>query len=179
MTGVQRAVNAPRLNFRVTTRHINEAKPKDSSHCMIAEALRDAMPSAEYVSVDLATIRFTDQLAGRRYIYLTPPAAQAALLDFDEGVSVKPFKVTARAAQMVLTGSARKARRAKAESEGKPPPRARATLARAERHDHLDRNLPIKVGGEAPPIGPLASGSGTQSVRKGRRREYGLKALVR
>lgn len=188
MAGRVRAVKAPRLDFAVTAEHIAAGIPKDSAHCMIADALREAMPNADLISADLATIRFTDRLAGRRYIYLTPIPAQQALIAFDQGEPVEPFHVRARAAQMIHTGAARRARRIQAEQDGEPlPEREPAKLVKAAGDSGTGSSVPLKVGGSAPPIGALAGGdtkgmgeSGvTSQYRTGRRREYGLRALVR
>jgi hypothetical protein len=183
MAGKVRAHRAPQLDFAITEDHIQTAIPADSSHCMIADALQAAMPNATYISVDLATIRFTDRLAGRRYIYLTPGVAQEALIAFDQGEPVEPFTIKARAAQMIYTGSAQKARKIQAEdtAEGDPKPkRQRAKLTRDAKG--LSQQSPgIKDGGAAPPVGPLATGTGTNNPpnRRGRRRQFGLRALIR
>ena len=57
---VQKAMTTPRVNVQVTPDIINVAARRDSGHCMIADALRLAVPEAQSVSVDLATIRWTD-----------------------------------------------------------------------------------------------------------------------
>lgn len=59
---------------------------------MIAEAVKNCVPRAKNVSVDLATIRFTDKDTGERYVYQTPAGAQAALVNFDQGNKPEPFK---------------------------------------------------------------------------------------
>lgn len=92
---------APQLNFMVTEEIIATAVPKDSGRCMISDSLKAAMPQARGVESDLATIRFTDQRNGRRYIYLTPIPAQVALLDFDKGERPEPFRIQANAAQII------------------------------------------------------------------------------
>jgi hypothetical protein len=69
---------------------------------MIADAIKEAIPNAQSVAVDLVTIRWTDPVRELRYIYLTPRRAQLALIDFDRGVVPKPFDVQlAGAAQVV------------------------------------------------------------------------------
>jgi hypothetical protein len=183
----RRTDSAPALNFTVTPDIINQSIPRNSSHCMIADALKAAMPNAEYVSVDLATIRFTDRTAGRRYIYLTPRNAQLALIDFDEGRQPEPFKVKARAAQMVHTGAARKAKKIQDEAEeeatGTPKPKRRRAQLVERPPGATDGIVPIKVGGNLPPLGPLAEGMTGNQRRGGRppgmRREFGIHALIR
>jgi hypothetical protein len=134
---------------------------------MIAEAIAAAVPQAKYISVDLATIRFTDPQAGMRYVYLTPRSAQEALLAFDQGEKVEPFKVTLQYAHVLASGNARKAR-----AELKQNPAGGSTI-------------PVRVGGKTPPQGPLYGESKDSPVpsgavtRTGRRREFGLRAIIR
>jgi hypothetical protein len=174
MTRPQPAKFAPVLTFEISAEHIATAIPRDSGHCMIADALAEAYPNATYISVDLATIRFTDPAAGRRYIYLTPNVAQLALIAWDNGEPVEPFKINRlRAAQMVLTGSASRAKRA-ARAADEPKRRESAELYYP--NGVSSGQVPLKIGGEAPPTGPLAVGSGG---RRGKRREYGIRALIR
>lgn len=168
---------SPHVEVKVTQDVIDTAQRRDSSHCMIADAIQNTLPNARYISVDLATIRFTDTLAGKRYVYLTPRAAQTALLAFDQGEKCEPFRFLIRSAHVLVTGSARK---------------ARASLE-PQTKDGL-KGIPERRDGLAPPIGPLAGGSpkrrrpdqdpGTgagspAAVRTGRVRQFGLKALIR
>jgi len=159
-----KGATSPRLIIKVPQDIIETSTQKDSSHCMIAEALARAVPRAKYISVDLATIRFSDPEAGVRYVYLTPRKAQEALLAFDQGERPKPFQIYLEGAHVLPTGNARKAR-------AKLEPRQRGA-----------GTPPVRVGGLAPPIGPLASSgnpnrSGNPAV--GRRREFGLRAIIR
>lgn len=230
---------APQLNFPVTAEIIETAVPKDSAHCMIADGLKAAMPKATDVSVDLATIRFSDRESGRRYIYLTPPVAQVSLLKFDHGEKPEPFVVKAHAAQIIKTAAKRASDRKTAakslalkndskevkgsaglalenepdeptnvrpegtpetiseppalalktdvneapEMEGlalKMPPPERATLMN---NPAGGGTVPIKIGGNAPPLGPLAHGTGTHKVhekyRVGKMRGFGLRVMGR
>jgi len=81
----------PRVQVAITQAHIDTAIPADSGHCMIADALREALPHVRGVSVDLQTIRFTDPKKAQRYTYLTPPIAQDYLVAFDQGQFLEPF----------------------------------------------------------------------------------------
>ena len=56
----------------VTRDVIDKAERRDSSHCMIADAIRASIPDAQNVSVDLATIRWSEPKKGVRLMYLTP-----------------------------------------------------------------------------------------------------------
>lgn len=181
----RRAHGAPRIDFQVTQEHIDTAIPKDSAHCMIADALRAAIPGAGYVSVDLATIRWTDEAAGWRYIYLTPGYAQVALLDFDQGVKPQPFRIRANAAQMVPTGGARRRHRAAMDAgveqdvletgmpgRNKTPPLVRPPYGSVD-------SVPVKVGGNPLPTGELSGGATPGANRRGKRREFGLRRFTR
>jgi hypothetical protein len=79
------------MTIQVTREHIDNAVRRDSHRCMIADAIRDAFPAAQYILVDLQSIRWTDPEAKERYAYFTPPLAQRALLRFDQGKPVQPF----------------------------------------------------------------------------------------
>lgn len=175
MPGVpgSKSKRSPRVDIKVTQDIIDRSTQRDSSHCMIAEALQKAVPQAKYISVDLATIRFTDLAAGQRYIYLTPRNAQAALLAFDQGEKVEPFGIRIESAHVLTTGNARKAR-----ASLEPSTRGGGTI-------------PTRRDGVAPPLGPLPGGAprrrqgkgkdgaGAGNTRTGRRREFGLRAIIR
>jgi hypothetical protein len=167
--GRVRPKRAPQLDFQVSEEIITQSIPKDSSHCMIADALAQAMPNAKYISVDLATIRFTDLAAGWRYIYLTPRIAQEALVAFDQGERPEPFRVQSRAAHMVATGTAQKAR--KEPGQG----RRRTELVKEQGNG----TVPLRVGGQSPPVGPLSNGATGGPRTSGRRREFGLRAFIK
>lgn len=89
------------LRIHVEDHHIEHAQRKNSHHCMIADAIKDALPEAKYISVDLQSIRFSfldksPVSRGTRYTYFTPTIAQHALLKFDQGIKVREFEFTAR-----------------------------------------------------------------------------------
>jgi hypothetical protein len=145
-----------RIDIQVKASHIAESKPQNSSHCMIADALKAAMPTAKSIAVDLATIRFTDPKTGLRYIYLTPPRAQRALAQFDQGLKVEPFPIRlTRPAQVIQSG-----RKASQKQQGVRAP-------------SNDRCVPTRLGGKVPPTGPLSN-----NVRLGKIRAYGLRATT-
>lgn len=185
-------MRAPKLDFMVTPDVIETAIPKDSGHCMIADALKAAIPTARNVSVDLATIRFTDPKTGRRYIYLTPYPAQQALLDFDQGVPPEPFTVKTHAAQIIPPKPPKppKPQPESAESGSTPTEGASEPKRRPPRRAELVPNpagggsVPVKVGGSAPGMTALATGyigngEAREKLRSGRRREFGLKVMGR
>jgi len=152
-----------RVDLEVTPEMIKEGKRKDSSHCVVAEAIKAAVPTAANVSVDLATIRFSDRKRGKRYVYLTPAVAQQALIDFDQGRRLEPFKFRMRMAQVTpILAASKKARNGTA----RPSARGAAKLKRRG----ADSGIPVKVGGTPPPIAVLSNA-------RGRVREFGLRQL--
>lgn len=80
------------MKIKVEKKHIDNGIEKDSHCCMIADAIKEKCPNAQYILVDLQSIRFSDAKKKQRYTYLTPPLAQHNLLKFDMGdKSIKPF----------------------------------------------------------------------------------------
>ncbi len=190
--------------IEVTQDLIDQAKRGDSSHCMIAEAIKAAIPTARAITVDLASIRYTDNKAGKRYLMLTPPTAQQHLLWFDQGDErLKPFSFKLpRASQTVKASGAR--RRGQA-VKGVPAKGQHAQMSLTPNADE-GRGDPgrfgaggshgsvVKRGGTLPPIGPLAGGHSAEAsvahtirhnpqldrddVRRGRIRSYGLREMA-
>lgn len=162
----------------VTEEVITTAVQRDSSHCVIADALRAAVPNAQRVSVDIQTIRFTDPVSERRYIYLTPALCQMILVDFDQGRRPDPMMIRLGApSQITRSGSTPTKREANArtsaakaaavaETEGtrtRAPSKRRGVIAGSHGN-------PTILGGDPPPIAALSS-------TRGRRRTFGLKSL--
>jgi hypothetical protein len=79
------------MKISVEATHIVNGVERHSQHCMIADAIKAAVPGAQYIMVDLQSIRWSDPVAKQRYTYLTPPIAQRNLLRFDQGKPVMPF----------------------------------------------------------------------------------------
>lgn len=154
----KRLPSTPRCSIDIDLETIFEAEQRDSSHCMIADAIKKQMPEASYVSVDLQTIRWTDSAKGLRYIYLTPRVAQVALVKFDQGMHTEPFSFQLRNGQTTKTG--RKQDPAQiVGAKGRPGSRG--------------GSVPGINGGKAPPLASLSN-----SVRvRGSRRAYGLRGL--
>jgi hypothetical protein len=82
------------LAVDVHAEQIETSQKRDSSHCMIADAIKAAYPKARNVVVDLATIRFTDPDRKERLTFLTPMRAQLAIIDFDRGEPLEPYTLT-------------------------------------------------------------------------------------
>src|SRR5437899_7159508 len=144
---------SPRLRLDVTEELIQKAVPKDSKHCMIAEAVKIAFPSASAIAVDLATIRFSDRKKRFRYTYLTPRIAQAALVNFDQERAPEPFSFTLRGAQITNLDRAPKNSNADTPSEASEGRTEALKKARLVfRKGREAGNVPDRVGGQAPPL---------------------------
>lgn len=83
-----------------TEEKIKDAEQRDSKHCWIAEAIREAAPYLTNITVDTATCRGTDEDKGLRYVYLTPQAPRNAIYMFDHGLKVDGFVFYLRHAQV-------------------------------------------------------------------------------
>ncbi len=138
----------------ITESIIESAVPQNSSHCMIADGIKAKLPEVRQISVDLATIRFTDPRTQQRYIYLTPRAAQLKLIQFDQGEPVTPFRFVLRgAAQVVRAGANAQKKGGRKLQSGK-----RGRGMTTTRHT----SIPTKTGGTAIPLGALSNRGGTR-----------------
>jgi hypothetical protein len=108
------------MKLTVTSANIDNAIRSDANHCMIAEAIKEKIPTARWVLVDLQSIRWTDREAGRRFIFMTPKPAQKALLAFDKGLPVKPFHVTLPAPESRPIPSRKPRKTVKGKTKAKP-----------------------------------------------------------
>lgn len=195
-----------RVRLAVTPELIADATLGDSGHCMIAEAVKEALPWARHVSVDIQTIRYSDPSTRARYIFLTPRMAQDALVAFDAGEEIVPFRCELRSPHITTMQShkdpkprteAQQARdeqladrrretlakyRAPGSTTGARTTRGRAKMSKAPGATPGPNGgggaLPRITGGQPPPVGALASGK-TGKVPAARRRQYGIRALDR
>lgn len=161
---------APRLTVEVTHEIISQSVQRDSSHCMIADAVRAAFPTATHVSVDLQTIRFSDPDKNLRYTYLTPRSGQIGLVEFDQGIAPVPMRFQLRNGQVTRRNSGRSGA-AKSRERGTETPRpdlASARLTSRSGTSTHGETIPARIGGRTPPTTPFA-----------RRRAFGLRALER
>lgn len=173
MAQAQKRPKAPAVKLEITEELIADAIPRDSSHCLWAEAVKAAYPDAQRIAVDIQTIRFTDPKKALRYTYLTPRTAQIALVQFDQGIRPEPHSVQLRRGQ--VTRSAQKTperipsvslrsldRAAQQKAAAK---KGRDVLAKTTLRKHDDTSVPDRVGGKTPPIAA------------GKRRAFGLRGL--
>lgn len=148
---------SPRVKIEVTEDHIGLAIPRDSGHCMIADAVKAAVPTAKSISVDLQTIRWTDPKTRTRHTYLTPRVGQVALVKFDQGLKVEPFCFQLRSGQVTRSGRG-SSRKGKHKNES-----TKTTLG----NNHGGREVPRRVGGKTPPL----------AAHHSKRRAFGLRAM--
>jgi hypothetical protein len=159
----------PRVKVHVTQELIEQGVQSDSGYCMISEAIKEAVPDAERVSVDLQTIRFSIPAKGHRYTYLTPRIAQVPLVNFDYGLKPEPFSFQLRGGQVSRAGR----RGGRPSGKGGDTDKASAVnpirRARLVNRDHPD-SMPERVGGRTPP---------KPAIPFSRRRQFGLRAFER
>lgn len=147
-----------RIHIPITQEIINNAVVRDSSHCVVADAIRAAIPEAKRVTVDLQTIRFT--VNDERVVYLTPAAQQTMLVRFDQGVIPAP-------GDMYLSHAIQRvpARTRTAENPQQP----KKTTVRRRGREGTEVEVTVE-GGRLPPTAALSN-------RRGRRRTFGLRTL--
>jgi len=92
------APRSPQVTIEITQAILDEAIPRDSKHCMVAETISKTIPNARNVLVDTSTIRWSDPDKGLRYTYLTPGVVRDAIFKFDFGRKIEPFSFTLRGA---------------------------------------------------------------------------------
>lgn len=163
---------APRVRIEVTQEHIDSAEQRSSSHCMISDAIKDAVPNATAIMTDLQTIRWSDARRRLRYVYLTPQAAQLALLRFDEGVHTEPFTFQLRSAHVLKLNAGNRSHRERPPRDRRTPPMPAGVKQELVRRGDGREDSPEKVGGRTPPLGALA-----HTTYRGMRRTYGLRVL--
>lgn len=163
---------SPRYLISVPQHHIDSAIKGTSSHCMVADTIKELLPWARFVSVDIATIRFTDPKTGLRYTYLTPRVAQVAIVNFDDGKKPEPFSFWLRTAMITesAVGSKWSLHNAKKKKTARANVRRskKRSLSKPEITTQASSNtgrVPHIVGGRTPP-------------RAGTRREFGIRAFT-
>jgi len=142
-----------RETIDVTKDIIEKSKTANSSHCMVADAIRAAIPYATHVSVDIQSLRFSDLRTGWRYIALTPRRVQAHILDFDIGKTPPAFQFEFKPVQVVRMRTS-------------TTPIGPKTMTKGHNGE-----IGVVVGGHTPPL-PKRVGGG-----HGTRREFGIRAF--
>jgi hypothetical protein len=142
----------PRLRVNVTKEQITAAINADSTHCMIAEAIRVAYPNATHVASDISTCRLSDLDKGHRYVYMTPFSAQICLLDFDEGKRPEPFSFLLKNAHVTKAGGTTpKAKERNLKHRNRKRQEILLSKSRLVGGNKKSGNLPRRVGGKRPP----------------------------
>jgi hypothetical protein len=176
-----------RRRISVGDTHIAESLQRSTSACAIAEALKQQIPNAVHVSVDLATIRWTDKIKQLRYVALTPMCAQELIVEFDQGLREKlhPISFDLRPVLIARSGQRRRqvpdgaelrgsgispAREASASRKlvpyaGKETARERRELSKVK----PDGTIPVVLGGRMPPLSALPSNVRAFGLRQARR----------
>jgi hypothetical protein len=98
--------NHGRVHIELTQRQIDESMQRNSSHCAGVAAIKATIPDATFVSVDIATVRFSRN--GCRYTCLTPTVLQQFVIDYDQGNPVAPIEFTLRPAFISKAGKSRR-----------------------------------------------------------------------
>lgn len=143
-----------KLIAEVSQEVIDDAQQRSSSHCMIAEAIRRDYPDAANISVDLQTIRLTDRKRKKRYVWLTPPLAQRALINFDQGLPAEPFTVVSSNPAQVYDAAVKEP----GQTGGRRDRKRRVASGPSK------GSIPTIVGGAQIPVGAIA---GTSDVLPG------------
>jgi hypothetical protein len=144
----------------VEQKHYDHAQERNSSHCAIAMAIADAIPTAKFICVDLQTIRYTKK--GLRYCFLTPHTAQDVIIATDqgEGDKLKPFTLKMRPAQISRAGKRRPQTPTNAELRGtglgvaREQPHLRDSTADAPSQKRASPGAAPKEDSEASPAAP-------------------------
>lgn len=167
-----RLPRAPKVVVKVTEEIIKESVKADSSHCMIAESLKRQVPSARSISVDIASIRFSDREVGLRYIYMTPRIAQVPIIEFDQGRIPEPFQFQLSGGHVIRMGGHSKFRSGKGtQAQVESARRLHAALGKTRLRPPKNAgptSVPERVGGKAPPTTAFA-----------KRRAFGIRMLGR
>lgn len=149
------------VKANVTQALVDRATKRDSRHCMIAEAIQAARPDYKNVTVDLATIRWTNPRTGKRYVALTPQEARVALVAFDQGHEVQAFELTVTPIQATPTSK----------PTGERAANGRLKRSQAGRGQQQLTERGTIVGGEPLPEGHLRGGANVTSANAAAKRE--------
>jgi hypothetical protein len=186
--------SSPTVNLAITEENWERAIQSASGGCLIADPIKELGYTG--VSVDMATIRFTDPKEGKRYTYLTPNAGQHLLLSFDQGWpqpiyqlsikrAVKIDAVTRSPKDKAAKEQHREERRAELEAKVEAgealTSNEKATLTRVRNPqptpDRPSSRGPIEIADSGAVVGgaPLLQGKAHPNLLRGRNRHFGAK----
>lgn len=83
----------------VKDHHIAKGKCKSPQHCAIAEAIREEYSGVDYVAVRTSGITISSRNpdgSGCRWHYAVPARIAKAILAFDAGETIEPFRFNAK-----------------------------------------------------------------------------------
>lgn len=174
------------IELVITAEIIDRAIPRNSGHCIISDAVQLAIPEALRVHTDLQTIRFSLPDSRKRYVYLTPRAAQHILIDFDQGVLPKPQQMKLRRPIQVVPMNRKKPSDPGPHGVSLPKDHHRAKRATVENSQGATRpavdvtiengDLPTRGALADPPAAPKLD-KATNHRYGGQRRVFGLKLM--
>jgi hypothetical protein len=99
----KRAPRSPQMVVVVPQEIIDTAERSNSHTCMIADAISAMLPYTTKVTVDAATIRWTNPDKGVRYVFVTPIKVRTEIVQFDKGEHVEEFSFHLRGAWVTRT----------------------------------------------------------------------------
>ncbi len=177
---------APALEVTVTKEQIDHAVRGDSSHCMIGDAISQQYPWAEFVSVDLQTIRLTNRAKALRYVYLTPRLCQRLLVEFDQGINPDPFRFKLSGAHVCKAAVGKVRNRISSNGDATGTKQTKKETAKSKTAAAKTPSRSLKLPYRAALVKTGSASSGVVSRRVGgleppriasARREFGLRAL--
>jgi hypothetical protein len=140
-----------KVEISVLDKHLNDAMARNSSHCATAEAIKEQVPEARFIAVDLQTIRWSDPKRGLRYVFLTPHAIQSdVIVPFDQGERQNCKPVTVRMKPAFVTKCGRKSQRHTPD----PEQLKQLGLKVADVQAHIPTSKSPNVGLESAPPAP-------------------------
>ena len=147
----EKDLKAPALKIEVTQAVIDRAIQRSSSHCVIADAIKENVEWAQFVEVDIQTIRLSDREKKLRYYYLTPRVCQEVIVNFDQGNKIEPFTFKLKSAEAHVRISGNLTENVKEMKRAYNRKRKELLFQNTETHN---TSSPSLVGGQAPPKVP-------------------------
>jgi len=140
------AAKAPNLHVEVTQEFIDSAIRKHSSHCMVADAIRDQYPQYTHVAVNRQMIGISDKEKGLRYIYLTPIEVGSHIYTWDDTDEIiNPFTFQLKGSKAIIVKAGHR------DKSGTDSRRLRPA-----RKDNLNNQHKPQVIGGSDPIIPIS-----------------------
>ena len=165
---------SPTLRIEISDEIIADSVRRNSSHCMIAEAMRRQLPEYyERPSVDLYTAAVTHAGRRLRYSYNLPRQAQLALIDFDQGRVPEPFVFELKRARQITrrrpAGSGGDGNVGRGSTPEDKAARRAVYAARDRERTRLDRSEPALLAALNDPTAPLSGPASISGRSQGSR----------